>query len=274
MLRRRRGRARSDSDDVVFVTGASRGIGLEVCRRFGALGASVGMVARDAAALEAASTTVSGTLCTAVADVADRTALSAALTRLEAALGAPTVLINNAGHGHWGAVVETEPDEFRRAIEVNYLGAVNAIGHVLPGMLQHGRGSIVNIASIAGRIGSPFEAAYSASKFALVGYTEALGIELTGTGVTVSLVHPGPVDTDFFQRRGHPYALGRPRPIPADRVAHAVVMAVRRGRRELFVPPWFGLAHLAKTAAPAVYRRGTHRLFAPQLRAMRQRPGR
>ncbi|MGH9136867.1 MAG: SDR family NAD(P)-dependent oxidoreductase, partial [Acidimicrobiales bacterium] len=167
--------------DVVIVTGASRGIGLEVCRRFAALGVSVGMVARDAAALEVASSAVGGSACTAAADVADPSALAAALDDIEGALGPPTVLVNNAGHGHWASVVETDADAFRRAIDVNYLGAVNAISHVLPGMLARGRGSIVNVASVAGRIGAPFEAAYSASKFALVGYTEALAVELAGT---------------------------------------------------------------------------------------------
>ncbi len=250
----------------MIVTGASRGIGLAVCRRFGGEGARVGMIARDSHMLESARATVPGVVATAAADVTDRVALGAALDHLEAALGAPTVLVNNAGHGYWGSVVDTDTAAFRRAIEVNYFGAVNAIAHVLRGMVTRGRGSIVNVASIAGRIGSPFEAAYSASKFALVGYTEALGIELAGTGVTVSLIQPGPVDTDFFRTRGHRYELRRPRPIPADRVADAVVKAVHQGRHEVFVPAWLGLAYGAKVAAPPFYRRATQRLFARRAR--------
>ena len=135
-----------------------------------------------------------------------------------------------------------------------------------------GRGRIVNVASIAGRIGAPFEAAYSASKFALVGYSEALAIELAGTGVTVSLIHPGPVETEFFRTRGHRYELRRPRPVPAERVAEAVVKAVHRDRHELFVPAWLGLAYAAKVAAP-LYRRTTKRLFARQRGDLRQRLG-
>ncbi len=231
------------------------------------------MIARDSSALSDASAQVQGPVCYASADVADRSALIAALSQIESELGAATILINNAGHGHWASVVDTDPGEFRRSIEVNFLGAVNAIGHVLPGMLARGSGRIVNVASVAGRIGAPFEAAYSASKFALVGYTEALSVEVAGTGVTVSLVHPGPTDTGFFRRRGHPYELRRPRPIPAERVADAIVAAAERGRRERFVPAWFGAAYVAKTVVPAAYVSGTRRLFAEPRRALRRRLG-
>jgi short-subunit dehydrogenase len=273
MLRRGRDASRSEQQTVVIVTGASRSIGLVVCRRFGAEGARVGMIARDAAVLESASATVPGTVATATADVVDRAALAGALDALADELGAPTVLVNNAGLGSWGAVADTDADSFRRAIDVNYLGAVNTIAHVLPGMLARACGRVVNVASIAGRIGAPFEAAYSASKFALVGYSEALAIELAGTGVTVSLIHPGPVETEFFRTRGHRYELRRPRPVPAERVAEAVVKAVHRDRHEMFVPAWLGLAYAAKVAAPPLYRHTTQRLFARQRRDLRERLG-
>jgi uncharacterized protein len=271
MLRRGRSAARSMDGAVVIVTGASRGIGLEACRRFGDLGAKIGMIARDAASLEAASAGVPGSPSTATADVADPEALAAALDRIEAALGPPAVLVNNAGIGHWGAVLDTDAEAFRRAVEVNYLGAVNATAHVLPGMLRRGRGRIVNVASIAGRIGAPFEAAYSASKFALVGYSEALAVEVAGTGVTVSLVNPGPVDTEFFERRGHPFDLRLPRPIAAGRAADVIVKAARTGRRELYVPRSLSVAHTAKTLVPPLYRLTTERLYARRRRALRDR---
>src|SRR5206468_446114 len=151
---------------------------------------------------------------------------------------------------------------FRRAIEVNYLGVVHTTAAVLSGMLQRRRGHIVNVASVAGRMAAPFEAAYSASKFAVVGYSEALRAEVSGTGVRVSVVDPGPVDTEFFARRGHPLHARSPRPVSAGTVANAIMAAVERGRAEAFVPRWLGVAYVAKTVLPAAYRAGTARMYS------------
>jgi short-subunit dehydrogenase len=250
------------TDQVVIVTGASQGIGLEVARRFAAAGARVGLIARDEAALSTAAASLGDATFAAPADVADEAAVGRAIVAIEAALGPPAVLVNNAGIGAWGAVVDTPAAEHRRLIEVNYLGTVHVTAAVLPGMLARRHGRIVCVASIAGRIGAPFEAAYSASKFAVVGWAEALAIELAGTGVAVSLVQPGPVDTEFFTRRGHPFALRRPHPIGPGRVADSIVAAATDVRPEAFVPRWLRLAHLAKTATPALYRWSTRRLYA------------
>jgi short-subunit dehydrogenase len=156
-------------------------------------------------------------------------------------------------------------------MEVNYLGAVHATAIVLPGMLRRRRGHIVNIASIAGRIGAPFEAAYSASKFALVGYSEALAVELSGTGVAVSLIDPGPVATAFRTAAGEPRRGGIPRPIQPGRVADAVTAAVAGRRREQFLPRWLRLAYVARTGVPVLHRAGTRWMFAAECRAMRER---
>jgi short-subunit dehydrogenase len=268
-------RARGPSGDatsaVVVVTGASRGIGYEVCRRFSEAGAAVGMIARDAEALDAARRSLSGRNHAVAADVSVRDEVDAAVVEITEVLGAPSVLVNNAGHGQWGAVVDTAVAEHRRALDVNYMGAVHAIGAVLPGMLRRRRGRIVNVASIAGRIGAPFEAAYSASKFALVGYSEALAIELAGTGVSVALVSPGPVATSFHDRRGHAYDRRFPRPLSPERVATAVVTAATRERSEQFLPRWLRAAQVMKTMAPAVYRVGTSRLYAGERQALAER---
>lgn len=254
----------------VVITGASRGLGLEVARRFSELGCVVGLVARDAAALDAAAAMLPNRAHTAVADVAEPDQVRAAFGSLTGRLGPVDVLVNNAGHGHWGAVVDTPGAAFRRAVEVNYLGTVHATAEVLGPMVERGRGHIVNIASIAGRIGAPFEAAYSASKFAVVGYTEALQAEVAGSGVAVSLVDPGPIDTGFFARRGRPYDQRFPRPLPPAKVADIVVAVSESGGREVFVPRWLRAAQVMKTVAPPLHRRGIAQRYRAELTELRQ----
>ena len=139
-----------------------------------------------------------------MADVARRDDIERAIGEIERALGPVDILVNNAGIGAYGAFADTDVEEFERIMRVNYLGTIYAMKAVLPGMIARGKGHIVNVASIAGRIGAPFEAAYSASKFAVAGLSEAVAIELGAKGIGVSIVNPGPVDTDFFEARGHP----------------------------------------------------------------------
>jgi len=121
-------------------------------------------------------------------------------------------------------------------------------------MLERHRGHIVNIASVAGRFAAPGEAAYSATKFAAVGFSQSLALELHGTGVHVSLVDHGPVDTGFFEARGADYQRRWPRQVPASRVATAVLEAVERGRFEVFVPPWYRGAGVFQAALSGVLR--------------------
>lgn len=250
---------------VVLVTGGSRGIGLAVARRVVAAGARVGLVARDGTALERALDGLGGTDAGAVAaaDVADRDALAGALAELEARLGPPDVLVNNAGIGHHRAVPATPVGEVAGLLDVNFLGAVAATAAVLPGMLERGRGHVVVTASVAGRLATPYEAAYSATKFALVGWAHALALEVGRSGVGVTIVDPGPVDTDFFTGRGAPYHLRWPAKVSPERVAAAAVRAAERGRLEVYVPRWYRAAALTQVVAPRLLHLLPRRLFGP-----------
>lgn len=252
------------------ITGASRGIGRSVALAAAAKGARVGLIARDKADLEAVLAETGGRGAIALADVADPHALAAALTALEAELGPVDVLVANAGIGAYGAFVDTSSEEIERIVRVNVLGTAHAIRAVLPGMIERRRGHIVTIGSIAGRIGSPFEAIYSATKFAGVGLTESLVIELEPYGIGVSMVNPGPVATHFGEARGHPYDRQRPKPVPPEQVAAAVIKAVEANRHEQYVPSSFRPAVVIRHLIPPIFRLGSKKSFTKELAADRR----
>jgi short-subunit dehydrogenase len=244
------------SRQVVVVTGASHGIGRAVASKCHGAGARVGLLARSTDELEEAKDELGNRVAVATGDVTDRHHLEASLAELERALGAPTVLVNNAGVGAYAAVMEEDPGTFERLMAVNYLGTVHATRAVLPAMARRGHGHIVNIASVAGRVGAPFEAAYSASKFAVVGFSEALTAEVAPLGIKVSLINPGPVTTRFTEARGVPFQRKVPRPIDPGTVASAVVDAVRADRFEQTLPRWLRSGSIVRALAPQLYRRG------------------
>ena len=200
-----------------------------------------------------------------MADVADAAGLRAALADLEARLGGIDVFIANAGIGQYGPFVDAPPDELDRVVQVNVLGVMHAVQAVAPGMIARRRGHVVVVSSIAGRIGVPFEAVYSASKFAVTGLTEALAVELAPYGIGVSMVNPGPVDTEFFRARGHEYAKDRPRKVPTDDVVRAVFAVVDGGKLERHVPRSLGGAVVVRHLVPGLLRWGTNRSFRREL---------
>ena len=248
-----------------IVTGASRGIGRAVAEAASARGARVGLIARSEDDLRSVMAGLPGAAGYAVADVADPDALAGAVADLAAELGPPDVMVANAGIGGYGAFADVGAEQAERLVRVNVLGTVHALRAVVPGMIERRRGHLVTIGSIAGRIGTPFEAVYSATKFAGVGLTEALAVELEPYGIGVSMVHPGPVATDFGAARGHPYDRERPKPVPAGEVAHAVIRAVERGRHEQYVPASFRPAVAIRHLVPPLYRWGTRRSFSREL---------
>jgi short-subunit dehydrogenase len=253
---------------VALVTGASRGIGRAVARAAAAKGARVGLVARSEADLAQVLEEIGGRGSFAVADVGEPEQVEAAVRRVEADLGPVDVVVANAGIGLYGAFVEVPFAHMDRLVRVNLLGTMYVLRAVLPGMVARRRGHAVVVASIAGRLGAPFEAVYSATKFAQVGLTEALAVELSAFGVGVSMVNPGPVDTAFFEARGHRYERTFPRPVTAERVAEAVMSAVERRRLEQFVPRWLGQTAVVRHVLPPLYRSGVRRSFRHELAAL------
>ncbi len=240
-----------------LVTGASSGIGASVARALAAAGATVALVARRAERLDALVAEIGGGRAGSfVCDVRDRPQIAATAAAVEARFGPVDLLVNNAGVGRYLGFLETGPEDEAAIFETNVHAALHWTRALLPGMLARRRGHVVNVASIAGRIGSRHHTIYCASKFALAGFSESLGLELDGTGVGVTLVNPGIIDTPFFDHVSFaafpPGA--RARAIPPERVAAAVVRAVLRDVPEVTVPPTYALGTILKTVAPRFFR--------------------
>ena len=259
-------------DRTVLISGASSGIGAELARQAIAKGSRVGLVARSKDSLESLRAELGDRCVVAPADVTQPDEVAGAVQAVAQALGPVDILVNNAGIGLYGAFLDAEVDEIDRLMRTNYLGVVHLLKAVLPGMVERRRGHVVTVGSIAGRIGAPFEAAYSASKFAVTGLTEALSVELAPFGIGASIVSPGPVDTPFFDNRGHKYERKRPKPVPPAQVARAVISVVEGNRSEKFVPSILRQAVVTKSLVPALFGWGTQRTFARELAAERRRP--
>lgn len=187
---------------VGVVTGAARGIGLAIGARLATEGFSVALWDRDAGQLNEAvqSLRASGADAMSVAvDITDRAQVERALAQSTEALGAPTALVNNAAIlGRSGPTVEASLEEWKRVFDVNVFGGLLCAQAVVPIMVSHGYGRVVNVASIAGKEGNPFAGAYAASKAALISMTKSLGKELAETGVLVNCITPSAADTDIF----------------------------------------------------------------------------
>jgi short-subunit dehydrogenase len=250
---------------VTVITGASRGIGRELALAAAKRGARLGLVARSKAELDETLAQAGGKGAVAVADVAERQQIEDALAQLERELGPIDILVNNAGIGAYGSIVDTDAEVYERLMRVNYLGTIYAMKAVLPGMIERRHGHIVNVASIAGRLGAPLEAAYSATKFAMAGLSEAAAIELALKGVGMTIVDPGPVDTDFFEARGAPYVRKSPKPVSAERVARIIIRAVERNKLEVFIPGWLRQAYAFRVLVPPLYKFGTVQTFKKDL---------
>jgi 2-keto-3-deoxy-L-fuconate dehydrogenase len=188
------------TEKVAIVTGAGSGIGAAIAECFAAAGACV--YATDIN--EAAGRRIAATICEKgykavplVLDVSDEASCIAAVNKIEEAVGRTDVLVNNAGVGHVGNILGTEPEDLERLWKINVLGVYHLSRAVLPGMIERRSGSIVNIASIAGLMGMEARFAYTTTKHAVVGMTRAMAMDHGTTGVRINAICPGRVRTPF-----------------------------------------------------------------------------
>ncbi len=210
-----------------LVTGASRGIGREIARTFAAHGANVAVVARSAEPLQtlAAEITETGRTCVViVADVLEEDAAQRIADEAYAGLGSIDILVNNAGgNSFMSPVVDMRPHGWRKTMSLN-LDVIFALTQaVLPGMTEAHRGSIINVASVAGLRGSPLMAHYGAAKAGLISLTQSLAIETAQSGVRVNALVPGWIDTELtdFLRSNEAAESGVLARVPMGRWGHA-----------------------------------------------------
>jgi NAD(P)-dependent dehydrogenase (short-subunit alcohol dehydrogenase family) len=239
-----------------LVTGASSGIGRSVAVTMAAAGARVVLVARRRPLLEEVAAEIveaGGHAFVVPADVANQTAVSDCFARAVEETGRIDVVVNNAGVLVPGPVSDLAAADFERMLQVNLVGALFVMQEAVRHLRRSGGGSIVNVASLAGRRGVSPLGGYCATKFGLIGLTEALRMEVRGEGIHVGLVLPGFVDTAMVDGAVHDGEILGLWPswftMPPHWVAWAVMASVRFGLIEISVPP--GAATLEKIAALA-----------------------
>ena len=188
----------------VLVTGASSGIGKATSLYLAGKGYEVIGTGRSAARLEPLKREASARnlpVTTVELDINSDEGVDRVLPGLLSEHGGVDALVNNAGYGLWGPLETLGLDQLKAQFETNLFGVVRLIKGILPGMIERRAGTIVNVGSIAGRIATPFNAAYAASKFALEGMSEALRTEVWPFGVRVAVVEPGAVETSFLRNQ-------------------------------------------------------------------------
>ena len=233
--KRRRARARR----VALVTGASSGIGAATARLLAEGGTTVALVARRADRLDEV---LADCLPYApasrrwAADLSDPADAGALALEVWDACGGIDVLVNNAGIPMRRPVTRLTMDEVVRVMTVNYFSPVAMTLALLPRMLERGRGTIVNVSSLGGRLGIATEAAYSGSKFAMAGWSEGIASDLVGTGVQVKLVLPGAIDTEIWDQPGNDAPAYTGPKVPAGEVAAGIVAAINSDRFEHYLP--------------------------------------
>jgi short-subunit dehydrogenase len=247
-------------DSVVVVTGASSGIGAAIAKAMAKAGGRVALLARRKDALDKVAAEIASAGSRAKVypvDLADSGAVAEVAKRIAQELGAPDIIINNAGSGRWLFVDETSPREAVQMMTVPYFAAFNVTHAFLPGMLKRNSGHIVNISSVGSRFVWPGATAYLAARWAVRGFTEALRADLDETGIGVTLYESGVVRSPYWEHnpgsRERVPKMGNLVPeLTPEQVGKAVVKGVERNKRLVVIPFLMKLTYWQHALFPRV----------------------
>ena len=253
---------RSFDGVTALVTGAGSGIGLAIAGRLACRRCRLALVDVRMDRLSAAKrrlAPLSPAVTVYRADVGDEEAVARLRDRVTVDHARVSILVNSAGVSLAGSFLECTPDDLEWVMRVNFWGTVHCCRAFLPDMLRNGGGQIVNIGSCFGWVGYPGKSVYCASKFAVRGFSESLRAELRGTSVGVTVVYPGPVDTNLIwdglavddRQRADEVAFLAGRAIRPDRVAEKAVEAIERNTARVLVGRDYRLIDLAVRLAPS-----------------------
>ncbi|CAG5090658.1 MAG: oxidoreductase [Thermobacillus sp.] len=226
-------------DKIVWITGAGSGIGAETAKQLASRGAVPILTGRNEERLRRTAAEIGAGCGVYRLDVTDNGQVQDVARRIQADFGPVDVLVNNAGFGIFEMFRDAPLDHIESMMDTNYMGMVRCTKAVLPSFLARREGHIVNIASIAGKFATPKSTGYTASKHAVLGFTNALRLELRGTGIAVSAVNPGPIDTPFFEIAdpdGHYVRNVRRFMLKPEKVAAKIVKVIETRKAEVDLP--------------------------------------
>lgn len=238
---------RSLAGQIALVTGGARGIGRATAAAFSTYGMKVAIGDLDAELAERAAREIGGDTIALALDVTVRESFEQAVDAVEQRLGPLDVLVNNAGIMPVGPFLEEDDATTRRIVDVNVHGVLHGMKIVLPRFVARRRGHLVNLASMAAKVPAPGGVTYSGTKHFVLGASDAIRQELRGTGVEVTCMMPGPVQTEMMA--GLQPARGV-RQVTAEEVAIAIVAALQRPRFEVHVPAVAGRMHALSQLLP------------------------
>jgi uncharacterized protein len=253
---------------VVLITGASSGIGRQLAIDLAIKGAKLILVARSEEKLMEVKRLIerSGAYAPAVwtIDVGDGKRVDHVLPMLLEEMPPIDVLINNAGFGKFDAFVDADMKDIEAMFAVNVIGLMRFTSHVLPGMIGAGEGHVVNIASQAGKLATPKSSGYSASKHAVLGFSNSLRMEMKEHKIQVTTVNPGPIKTNFFETADSSGTYTKnveKMMLSSEKVSQEIISAIEKGAREVNLPKWMNAGAKLYHTAPGLVEKVAGKFF-------------